>query len=76
MVAETVTVTVAVAMAVLGGLRPSYAAEDRLEAHTVVWTTPSLDARGSMPIGNGGIGVNARVEGGDLLLHRQKRCLG
>ena len=36
-------------------------------AYDVVWTTPSADARGSMPLGNGEVGVNAWVEpGGDL----------
>jgi hypothetical protein len=38
-----------------------------LETCNVVWNSPSQDARGSMPIGNGDIGLNAWVEpSGDL----------
>lgn len=34
----------------------------------VVWTTPSKDSAGSMPLGNGEVGINLWVEeGGDLL---------
>jgi hypothetical protein len=40
-----------------------------LETGTVVWDSPSADARGSMPIGNGDIGLNVWVEpSGDLCL--------
>jgi hypothetical protein len=36
----------------------------------VVWTTPSKNSSGSMPLGNGDIGLNVWVEeGGDLLLY-------
>jgi len=42
---------------------------DPLATHNVVWTTPSKDHHGSMPIGNGDIGMNVWVEqNGDLLL--------
>src|SRR5438034_9389604 len=43
---------------------------DRLQQYNVVWDSPSRDASGSMPLGNGDIGVNAWVEesSGDLLL--------
>jgi hypothetical protein len=38
-----------------------------LDAYDVSWTTPSVDARGSMPLGNGEVGINAWVEpDGDL----------
>ena len=38
--------------------------------YNVVWDTPSKDCRGSMPIGNGEIGLNVWVEGtGDLLFY-------
>jgi hypothetical protein len=38
-----------------------------LEKHNVVWDSPSADAKGSMPIGNGDIGLNVWVEpSGDL----------
>ena len=37
---------------------------------SVVWDSPSADARGSMPLGNGDIALNAWVEpGGDLLFY-------
>ena len=40
-----------------------------LDAYNVVWDTPSKDASGSMPMGNGDIGVNVWVEEtGDVLL--------
>ncbi len=39
----------------------------------VVWDSPSADARGSMPIGNGDIGANVWVEpNGDLLFYLSK----
>ncbi len=35
--------------------------------YNVVWTTPSKDAAGSMPLGNGEVGINLWVEeSGDL----------
>ena len=40
-----------------------------MDTCNVVWTTPSQDQHGSMPIGNGDIGMNVWVEpNGDLLL--------
>ena len=40
-----------------------------VEKHDVVWDSPSADAKGSMPLGNGDIGVNVWVEpSGDLVL--------
>ncbi len=40
------------------------------EAYNVTWQSPSLNADGSMPLGNGDIGLNAWVEeNGDLLLY-------
>ncbi|MFZ2657488.1 MAG: DUF5703 domain-containing protein, partial [Victivallales bacterium] len=42
---------------------------DPMDTCNVVWTTPSKDHNGSMPIGNGDIGMNVWVEqNGDLLL--------
>jgi alpha-L-fucosidase 2 len=39
----------------------------------LVWTTPSQDSSGSMPLGNGDIGLNVWVEeGGDLLFYLSK----
>ena len=41
-----------------------------LSDYNVTWTTPSQDASGSMPIGNGDIGLNVWVEpNGDLLFY-------
>jgi len=40
------------------------------DAYDVVWDTPSRDSSGSMPLGNGDIGINVWVEqDGDLLLY-------
>lgn len=42
---------------------------DPLDQYNVVWDSPSQDYNGSMPIGNGDIGMNVWVEpSGDLLL--------
>ena len=46
---------------------------DPLEACNVVWDSPSKDSGGSMPLGNGDIGLNAWVEeNGDLLFFISK----
>ncbi|KAH0534174.1 hypothetical protein FGG08_007221 [Glutinoglossum americanum] len=40
------------------------------EESDVIWTTPSHDASGSLPLGNGEVGINLWVEeGGDLLFY-------
>src|SRR5580658_11292949 len=40
------------------------------EPENVVWTTPSTNAAGSMPLGNGEVGINLWVEeNGDLLFY-------
>lgn len=45
-------------------------ASPALDAYNVVWTSPSENASGSMPIGNGDIGLNVWVEpSGDLLFY-------
>jgi hypothetical protein len=42
-------------------------AADRTDPYDVVWTTPSVDAAGSMPMGNGEVGINLWVaEDGSL----------
>jgi len=44
-----------------------------LDQYNVVWETPSKDSSGSMPIGNGDIGLNVWVkEDGDLLFYISK----
>jgi hypothetical protein len=50
--------------------RLSAAPLDELDRYNVVWSTPSRDASGSMPIGNGEVGLNLWVEAdGDLLFY-------
>ena len=42
---------------------------DRLDEYNVTWDSPSQDSSGSMPLGNGDIGVNVWVEeSGDVVL--------
>ena len=43
--------------------------KDPLEQYNVVWDTPSHDSSGSMPIGNGDIGLNVWVENNELLFY-------
>lgn len=46
---------------------------ENLSRYNVTWDSPSLNSAGSMPLGNGDIGVNAWVEpSGDLLLYVSK----
>ena len=40
-----------------------------LHAYNVVWTNQSADARGSMPIGGGNLGLNVWVEKDELLIY-------
>jgi len=47
--------------------------DDAQAGCNVIWDSPSRDASGSMPLGNGDIAVNAWVEeGGDLLFYVSK----
>lgn len=49
------------------------AADDNLARYNVVWDSPSQDAHGSMPLGNGDLGINAWVEpSGDLVFYVSK----
>ncbi|MCF7973492.1 MAG: DUF5703 domain-containing protein, partial [Phycisphaerae bacterium] len=44
--------------------------KDALGSGRLVWTSPSQDSRGAMPIGNGEVGANVWVEtNGDLLFY-------
>jgi hypothetical protein len=44
-----------------------------LDECNVVWTSPSTDSFGSMPLGNGDVGANVWVEpNGDLLFYISK----
>jgi hypothetical protein len=46
---------------------------DPLGSYNVVWDSPSRDAHGSMPLGNGDVGINAWVdEKGDLVFYVSK----
>jgi alpha-L-fucosidase 2 len=54
-------------------LQADEAAFSRLDAYNVVWTSPSESSAGSMPLGNGDIGLNVWVEkNGDLLFYLSK----
>ena len=44
-------------------LADSAPAADPLDSCNVVWGSPSENAHGSMPLGNGDVGINAWVEG-------------
>jgi len=62
----------ALPLAVLAGAWPwpAAGATDPLDAYNVVWDSPSRDASGSMPLGNGEVGANLWVEpNGDLLFY-------
>jgi len=55
-----------------GGIPAAHAAAPE-DAYDVVWETPSRDFSGSMPLGNGDIGLNAWVEeNGDLVFYISK----
>ena len=58
----------------LAGAAPAeFPAIDSLSGCEVVWDSPSADSSGSMPLGNGDVGVNVWVEpGGDLLFYISK----
>jgi len=46
---------------------------DQLDAFNVVWDSPSTNSHGSMPLGNGDVGINAWVEpSGDLVFYVSK----
>jgi len=46
---------------------------DSLDAFNVTWDSPSENAHGSMPLGNGDVGINAWVEpSGDLVFYVSK----
>ena len=48
-------------------------AADALDSYHVVWDSPSENAHGSMPLGNGDVGINAWVEpSGDLVFYVSK----
>jgi len=61
------------AIAAADNAKGNPALETALAAHNVVWDSPSKDAHGSMPLGNGDVGINAWVdEKGDLVFYVSK----
>jgi hypothetical protein len=59
--------------AAIGRAEPQNQQPDPLDSYNVVWTTPSDNAHGSMPLGNGDVGINAWVEAnGDLIFYVSK----
>src|SRR6478752_5455755 len=68
---NTVTRLLLLACTIGSGITPANNAPPAwpVASHDVVWDSPSADAKGSMPIGNGDIGANVWVEpNGDLVL--------
>ncbi len=58
---------------VAAGAAPAFDPLAALDPYNVVWTAPSENAHGSMPLGNGDVGINAWVDAnGDLLLYISK----
>ena len=63
------------ALLLVGGLfgGAMVAGANKLDRYNVVWNSPSRNAHGSMPLGNGDIGINAWVEpSGDLVFYISK----
>ena len=72
--AHAVVLLAAVSGFVMNPLPAGAKAEEYpMDQYNVVWDTPSRDSSGSMPLGNGDVGVNAWVEeNGDLLFYVSK----
>ena len=65
-----IPVTLALLAVSLPALSSAAGPEGELARYNVVWESPSKDAAGSMPIGNGEVGLNVWVEaGGDLMFY-------
>ncbi len=61
------------AMVLSLAISASVQASDPMDRYNVVWDSPSEGSTGSMPIGNGDIGLNVWVEeGGDLVFYLAK----
>jgi len=64
----TMTILICLSCATWKAARAKTVNTDPLDKYNVVWTTPSKDHNGSMPIGNGETGLNLWVEpSGDLV---------
>ncbi len=60
-------------MQVLAVGAPTRSPGDLLDSFNVVWDSPSKNSHGSMPLGNGDVGINAWVEpSGDLVFYVSK----
>ncbi len=67
-----VTLLAALGVKAAEGGKPS-AKAGPLDRYNVLWDSPSKDALGSMPLGNGDVGINAWVEeSGDLVFYVSK----
>ncbi|MGJ7032456.1 DUF5703 domain-containing protein [Niabella hirudinis] len=54
-------------------LKPSAAQQSSVSNYNLRWTTPGINSKGSMPVGNGDIGANVWVEAnGDLVFYISK----
>ena len=72
LVSSTATVLSA-PTAAAGAAKGNPAVEMALAAHNVIWDSPGKDAHGSMPLGNGDVGINAWIEEtGDLVFYVSK----
>ena len=61
------------ASAAAANAKANPAVEAALAPYNVVWDSPSKDAHGSMPLGNGDVGINAWIEEtGDLVFYVSK----
>jgi alpha-L-fucosidase 2 len=70
---NALTRVIAIATCAMFLLAAQAMAANPVDQYNVIWTSPSEDAGGSMPIGNGDIGLNVWAEqGGDLLFYIAK----
>ena len=60
---------VCIACLLLSGLSALYAQSDVVNNYSVVWNTPSENASGAMPIGNGEVGANVWMEGNNMVFY-------
>lgn len=66
----TIASTICTFLVLCGSAAEAFDNLSALDRYNVVWTTPSQNAAGSMPIGNGEVGLNVWVEeNGDLLFY-------
>lgn len=67
---KVILATLTLFAAILPAKSPAAGLDTGLSCYNVIWESPSKDASGSMPIGNGEVGLNVWVEAdGDLLFY-------